>query len=282
MFDIFLPFASGAIQFGWKDIVDIIIVAVIIYALIRITKGTRAFAVLKGLGVIIIAAVVFAIFNFQTVSWILSWLLSASAIVMVILFQQEIRRALEKLGSSKIFGMAFVNTERGEEIVRELTHAVTNLSLHKTGALIVIERKTGLLDIRETGINIEAKVTSQLVENIFYPNTPLHDGAMVITNGRISAAGCFLPLSSKRDISSELGTRHRAALGVSEVSDSYTIVVSEETGVISYAYDGELHRDMDSGTIRELLEDLFMTAQGDGDSSKPQVSKFRRRIGGKK
>ena len=282
MFDIFLPFASGAIQFGWKDIVDIIIVAVIIYALIRITKGTRAFAVLKGLGVIIIAAVVFAIFNFQTVSWILSWLLSASAIVMVILFQQEIRRALEKLGSSKIFGMAFVNTERGEEIVRELTHAVTNLSLHKTGALIVIERKTGLLDIRETGINIEAKVTSQLVENIFYPNTPLHDGAMVITNGRISAAGCFLPLSSKRDIASELGTRHRAALGVSEVSDSYTIVVSEETGVISYAYDGELHRDMDSGTIRELLEDLFMTAQNDENSGKPQVSKFRRRIGGKK
>ena len=282
MFDIFLPFASGAIQFGWKDIVDIIIVAAIIYALIRITKGTRAFAVLKGLGVIIIAAVVFAIFNFQTVSWILSWLLSASAIVMVILFQQEIRRALEKLGSSKIFGMSFASMENGEEIVRELTHAVTNLSLHKTGALIVIERKTGLLDIRETGISLEAKVTSQLVENIFYPNTPLHDGAMVITNGRISAAGCFLPLSSKRDISSALGTRHRAALGVSEVSDSYTIVVSEETGVISYAYDGELHRDMDSGTVRELLEDLFMAAQNESDSGKSQVSKFRRRIGGRK
>ena len=281
MFDIFLPFTSGAIQFGWKDVVDIIIVALIIYSLIRITRGTRAFSVLKGLGVIVIAAVIFAIFNFQTVSWILGWLLSASAVLMVILFQQEIRRALEKLGSSRIFGISFAATEEGEEVVNELTRAVTDLSLHKTGALIVIERKTGLLDIRETGIALDSKVKSQLVENIFYPNTPLHDGAMIITHGRISAAGCFLPLSSKRDVASELGTRHRAALGVSEVSDSYTIVVSEETGVISYAYDGNLHRDLDSTTLRELLEDLFMVSQNN-DNNDAQVSKFRRRIGGKK
>jgi diadenylate cyclase len=281
MLEFFLPFTSGAVQFGWQDVVDILIVAAVIYALMRITKGTRAFQVLKGLGLIIIAAVIFGIFNFQTVSWILSWLVSASAVVMVILFQQEIRRALEKLGSSKFFGVSFAATENGEKIVTELTRAFTNLSMHKTGALVVIERKTGLLDIRETGIRINSEITSELVENIFYPNTPLHDGAMVIKDGRIAAAGCFLPLSNNREISSELGTRHRAALGVSEVSDSYTIVVSEETGTISYTYDGVMTRNIDSVKLRELLENVFMQENGTEEGKQP-VFKFRRRIGGKK
>jgi len=281
MFEFFLPFTSGAVQFGWQDIVDILIVAVILYALIRITRGTRAFQVLKGLGIIIIAAVVFAIFNFTTVSWILSWIVSASAVVMVILFQQEIRRALEKLGSAKIFGMHFTAVQNGEKKIEEFMHTFTNLSMHKTGALVVFERKTGLLDIRETGIQIDAEIKSELIENIFYPNTPLHDGAMVIKEGRIAAAGCFLPLSKNRNVSSELGTRHRAALGVSEVSDSITIVVSEETGMISYTYDGVLHRNIDTGKLKDLLEDIFLSNEGEKSGIFADTDS-RRKIGGKK
>lgn len=258
MLEFFLPFTSGAIQFGWQDIVDIIIVAIIIYAIIRITRGTRAFQVLKGLAIIVIAAVVFSVFNFQTVSWILSMIVSALAIVLVILFQQEIKRGLEKLGSFKVFGMSFKSIENADQVVNETTRAVTDLAMHKTGALIVFECKTGLLDIRETGIAIDAEVKAELLKNIFYPNTPLHDGAVVITNGRIASAGCFLPLSNTRSIDSSLGTRHRAALGISEVSDSYTIVVSEETGTISYTHDGKLVRNLDSSKLHELLEGILL------------------------
>lgn len=280
MAEFFLPFTTGAVQFGWRDVLDILIVAIIIYALIRITKGTRALQVLKGLGMILILAIVFAIFNFQTVSWILNWLVSASAIVLVILFQPEIRRALEKLGSSKIFGMSIGVTQGGEKIIAELMRAITDMAKHKVGALIVFQRKTGLTDIVETGIPIHADITSELVENIFYPNTPLHDGAMIISEGKILAAGCFLPLSSNKEISSELGTRHRAALGVSEVSDSYTIVVSEERGIISCMRDGSIVTDMDSGMLRSTLEDIFLE-QEDVDK-KPLASRFRRKVGGNK
>ena len=280
MAEFFLPFTTGAVQFGWRDVLDILIVAIIIYALIRITKGTRALQVLKGLGMILILAIVFAIFNFQTVSWILNWLVSASAIVLVILFQPEIRRALEKLGSSKIFGMSIGVTRGGEKIIAELMRAITDMAKHKVGALIVFQRKTGLTDIVETGIPIHADITSELVENIFYPNTPLHDGAMIISEGKILAAGCFLPLSSNKEISSELGTRHRAALGVSEVSDSYTIVVSEERGIISCMRDGSIVTDMDSGMLRSTLEDIFL--EQEDDDKKPLAYRFRRKVGGNK
>lgn len=228
MADFFLPFTTGAIQFGWRDVVDIIIVAVIIYSLIRIMSGTRALQVLKGLGIIVVLAIVFSILSLQTVTWMLSWLLNAAAVVLVILFQPEIRRALEKLGGGKFFGVVIAPREDADRIIEELMRAVINMSKRKVGALIVFERKTGLKDIIETGTYINAEITSELVENIFYPNTPLHDGAVIIREGKIIAAGCFLPLSDNKQISSELGTRHRAALGVSEVSDSYTIVVSEE------------------------------------------------------
>jgi len=262
MSEFFLPFTSGAVQFSWMGVVDIIIVAVCVFALIRMTRGTRAFQVLKGLGIIVVAAVVFALFNFQTVSWILSWIVSAIVIVMVILFQQEIRRALEKLGSLKVFGGNIAAAASNAKVADEIVKAVTNMSLHKTGALIVFERKTGLLDIRETGISIDAEVTSELVENIFFPNTPMHDGAMVIKNGRIAAAGCFLPLSSNRDIDSKLGTRHRAALGLSEVSDCYVVVVSEETGIISYTHDRVIVRDLDPAKLRVLLDDVLVVEKG--------------------
>lgn len=279
MADFFLPFTTGAVQFSWRDVVDIIIVAVIIYSLIRITSGTRALQVLKGLGIILAAAFVFSMLDLQTVTWMLSWLVNAAAVVMVILFQPEIRRALEKLGGGKIFGVMNAPREGADRIVEELMRAVINMSKRKVGALIVFERKTGLRDIIETGTYINAEITSELIENIFYPKTPLHDGAMIIKDGKIYAAGCFLPLSDNKQISSELGTRHRAALGVSEVSDSYTIVVSEETGVISYMYDGMLTRYLDIPTLRGILERIFIST--DNSDKRPPVFKFRRKVGEK-
>jgi len=279
MADFFLPFTTGAIQFSWRDIVDIIIVAVIIYSLIRIMSGTRALQVLKGLGIIVILAIVFSILSLQTVTWMLSWLLNAAVVVLVILFQPEIRRALEKLGGGKFFGVIIAPREDADRIVEELMRAIINMSKRKVGALIVFERKTGLKDIIETGTFINAEITSELIENIFYPNTPLHDGAMIIKEGKIIAAGCFLPLSDNKQISSELGKRHRAALGVSEVSDSYTIVVSEETGVISYMFDGMLTRYLDIPTLRDILERIFIKTEN--ADKKPPVFKFRRKVGEK-
>lgn len=284
MADFFLPFTSGAVQFGWRDVIDIIIVAFIIYAIIKIVSGTRAAQVLKGLGIIIVLAIVFSIFNFQTVSWLLGWLVSAGAVVIVILFQPEFRRALEKLGGGKIFGVFGGNSgysEDGEKLVSELMRSITNMSKRKTGALIVFERKTGIKDIIETGTTLNAEITSELVENIFFPNTPLHDGAMIIGQGKIVAAGCFLPLSDNKQISSELGTRHRAALGMSEVSDAYVIVVSEETGVISYMFDGTLTRYLDTVKLRELLEFLLVAPEDSADK-KPPAFKFKRKVGGNK
>lgn len=279
MADFFLPFTTGAVQFSWRDVVDIIIVAVIIYSLIRITSGTRALQVLKGVGIILGAAFAFSVLNLQTVTWMLSWLMNAAAVVLVILFQPEIRRALEKLGGGKFFGVVSAPREGADLIVEELMRAVINMSKRKVGALIVFERKTGLRDIIETGTFINAEITSELIENIFYPNTPLHDGAMIIKDGKVYAAGCFLPLSDNKQISSELGTRHRAALGVSEVSDSYTIVVSEETGVISYMFDGTLTRYLDIPTLRGILERIFIST--DNSDKRPPVFKFRRKVGEK-
>jgi diadenylate cyclase len=279
MADFFLPFTTGAIQFSWRDVVDIIIVAAIIYSLIRIMSGTRALQVLKGLGIILALAIIFSILDLQTVTWMLSWLLNAAAVVLVILFQPEIRRALEKLGGGKFFGVVIAPREDADRIVEELMRAIINMSKRKVGALIVFERKTGLKDIIETGTFINAETTSELIENIFYPNTPLHDGAMIIKEGKIIAAGCFLPLSDNKQISSELGTRHRAALGVSEVSDSYTIVVSEETGVISYMFDGMLTRYLDIPTLRDILERIFIKTEN--ADKKPPVFKFRRKVGEK-
>jgi diadenylate cyclase len=242
-------------------------------------SGTRALQVLKGLGIILALALVFSILDLQTVSWMLSWLLNAAAVVLVILFQPEIRRALEKLGGGKFFGVVIAPREDADRIVEELMRAIINMSKRKVGALIVFERKTGLKDIIETGTFINAEITAELIENIFYPNTPLHDGAVIIKEGKIMAAGCFLPLSDNKQISSELGTRHRAALGVSEVSDSYTIVVSEETGVISYMFDGMLTRYLDIPTLRDILERIFIKTEN--ADKKPPVFKFRRKVGEK-
>lgn len=260
MTDFLEPLKTAFIQFGWRDVFDIIIMAVILYALIKFLSKTRAMRVVIGLGVILLFAWLAELLNLATVTWMFSWILPAGAIFVVILFQPEIRRALEKLGRGKIFGGMRAAVGDGERLVDQFSRAILNMAKHKVGAIIVFERKTGLAEVLESGTTLDADVSAELIENIFYPNTPLHDGAMVIRDGRIAAAGCFLPLSDNKQIASELGTRHRASLGVSEVSDAYVLVVSEERGTISFACDGVLQRHIDAGKLKSILEELYLPA----------------------
>ena len=253
---------SGLSQFRWiADSVDIIIIAVLLYRLIVLTKETRAYQVLKGIGVLFLAAILSDALQLQTVSWMLNSIVASGIIVMVVLFQPELRRAFEHIGRGELFTKNLFNEVHLEEaqIVAELQQAILNLSKRRVGALIVIELKTGLADIVATGTRIEGVISAPLIENIFEPNTPLHDGAVIICDGRIVAAGCFLPLSEEFSVARELGTRHRAALGVSGVSDSVTLIVSGETGVISFARDGKLVRYIDQKALKNLLESIFVT-----------------------
>jgi len=251
---------SGLSQFRIADAVDILIIAFFLYRLIVLTKETRAYQVLKGIGILFLAAIASDALQLQTLSWLLNSVVASGIIVAVVLFQPEIRRALEHIGRGELFYKTLFNDIRQEEaqIVVELQQAILDMAKRRVGALIVIEQKTGLGDIVATGTRIEGLISAPLIENIFEPNTPLHDGAVIIRDGRIIAAACFLPLSEEFSVSRELGTRHRAALGVSSVSDSITLIVSEETGAISFARDGKLVRYIDQKALRNLLESIFV------------------------
>lgn len=216
--------------------------------------------VLKGAGILLIAIILANWFKLTAISWLLNQAILAGSIALVVIFQPELRRALEQIGRGKFFKKhGSVQNIELEEFADELVTAMRNLSGRRVGALILIEERTGLADIIATGTRLEALVSSALIENIFEPNTPLHDGAMIIRGTGIVAAGCFLPLSDNNSISKQLGTRHRAALGISEVSDCHAFVVSEETGVISVAHDGKLTRYLDEEQIREVLDSIYIT-----------------------
>lgn len=247
-------------DFEIVDLIDIVLLAVIIYWLLKLTAKTRAMQVLKGLGIILLATWVTDFLRLVGTTWLLDYVLNAGAIVIVIIFHPEIRRALARIGRGRI-DLAPSQSGNAQENVDNILKAVLNLSKKRVGALIVFERKTGLRDVIESGTRIGGVITSELLENLFFTNSPLHDGAVIIREDMIAAAGCFLPLSDNKQIGQELGTRHRAALGVSEVSDSVTLVVSEETGVISVAQDGTLIRYLDSKAIKDLLEDLYTIKQ---------------------
>ncbi len=272
MEDLFNAIIESFSNFGLLDVVDILLLSVIIYWLLKLTSQTRAMQVLKGLGVILLAAWLTAFLGLVGTPWILNYVLNAGALMLVIIFQPELRRVLARLGRGTI-ELGASQTNNVQENIDRILKAVLNLSKKRVGALIVFERKTGLKDVIESGTRINAEVSTELLENLFFINSPLHDGAVIISDGRIEAAGCFLPLSENKQIGQELGTRHRAALGVSEVSDSVTLIVSEETGVISVAQDGTLVRYLDSKAIRDLLEDLYMVKQ----SGKHRVLRINRK-----
>jgi len=252
------------------NILEIVIISFVVYEILYWVKNTRAWTVLKGLVVICLFALVAAVLHLTTILWILENITGIAVTALLIIFQPELRKALEQLGSQKIISsiLSFDDgkVERGftEKTVNELVRATFEMAKVKTGALMVIERGTSLKEIERTGIEISGLVTSQLLINIFEHNTPLHDGAVVIRGNRVAAATCYLPLSDNMTISKDLGTRHRAAVGVSEVTDSLTIVVSEETGRVSVAEGGALTRIADAESLRKILAQVEKPAEESG------------------
>ena len=239
----------------WLAALDILIVAFIIYRLLVFIKGTRAVQMAVGLGVIVAFFYLARWVGFQTVSWLLTNILPYSVFAIIVIFQHEIRRALAHFGQAPFFaGLSSINRN---EFYDEIILAVTTLASHQTGALIVMERDIGLKSYIESGIALDAALSYDLLVTVFNPSVPLHDGAVIIQNGRIAAAACFLPLTVKPRLSKELGTRHRAAIGVTEETDAVAIIVSEETGAISFAHDGEMERYLDPDTLRLRLRDAF-------------------------
>lgn len=241
-----------------NDAIDIAIVSYIIYRLLKLLRGTRAVQLLQGIGVVIVFWLFSRIFELQTVGWLIEKILSVGAIAIIIIFQPELRRALEQIGRGGFFAKnRQIKDQQASQVVGEIAKTVTYLSKRKIGALIVLERQTGLSDYIETGIYLDANLSSELLRNIFLPNTPLHDGAVIIRNQKIMAAGCYLPLSENPFISKELGTRHRAGIGMSEISDAVIVMVSEETGIISLAIHGKLERGLkEEGVISRLYQEL--------------------------
>ena len=265
------------------DIVQILLIAIFVYYLMVWIKNTRAYTLLKGVLIVSVFLIIAAILRMDTILWICQQLSVVAITGVLVIFQPELRRALEHIGRGNLFSREFFGSiidNGSEDTVREMHQAITDLAKRRVGALIVIEQRTGLGDIINTGTLIEGRISAPLIENIFEPNTPLHDGAMIIRNNEIVAAACILPLVEDIAVARELGTRHRAGLGISSVSDSITIIVSEETGVISMARDGKLVRYIDSKALRNLLESIFIHKER--EFQMPSLSSFRRRKGKQK
>lgn len=261
MVDYLEPLITALSEFSWRDAVDIVVMSFILYAIMKLVSKTRAMRVVLGLAVILLFAWIAEILNLPTLMWLFNWIVQASAVFIVILFQPELRRALERLGRGKIFSPRRNPVSDGQTLVRQFMRACEDMARGHVGAIIVFERQTGLADLVESGTIIDGDVSAELIETIFYPNNPLHDGAMVIREGRIWAAGCFLPLSDNRQIASMYGSRHRASLGVSEVSDAYVLVVSEERGTISFIYDGTLTANITADRLRKILTTMYVPQQ---------------------
>ena len=267
----------------WSDYLDIAVVAFLIYKILPLIKTPSTTRIAKAVVVVLVIAWLTDLWHLYTVAFIMKQFLSVGLLALVILFQPELRRGLEKIGRSKLSGAGLLESSHkiatAEHDADEIVHCMTNLSRRRVGALVVIQNKTGLNDIIATGTMLDAEISSALLENIFEPNTPLHDGAVIMRNGRVVAAACYLPLSENYSISRELGTRHRAAIGISETTDATVLVVSEETGVISVAREGKLTRYFDAKALKKLLMDLFQPAE---DSSKKTLLGMFRAAPGRK
>lgn len=248
-------------NFNPKDVIDILFVAFVLYFLLLLVRGTRAVQLLKGVIIVIVVTLLASLLHLSASSWLLNKIIQIGLFAIPVVFQPELRRALEQLGRGGFWQVSLSSqgTDEDQQTVNEIVKASQVLSKTKTGALIVVERRTGLTEYIETGTSIEGKVSSELFINLFIPNTPLHDGAVIVKNNKIIAAGCFLPLTENRSLDKQLGTRHRAGLGISEQSDGVAIVVSEETGRISVSVDGVLHRNLDEAGLKELLTTLLVT-----------------------
>ena len=253
-------FSSYRTTMDFGDVAEILIIAVLLYYALVWMKTTRAWVLLKGLVVILIFLLLAYFFRMTTILWMAQNVLGFAVTALIVVLQPELRKALEELGKKNIISsvLPFDNNHRvdegfSEKTINEITKACVEMGKVRTGALIVIEQKVSLRDYERTGIDVDGIVTSQLLINIFEHNTPLHDGAVIIQGNRVVSATCYLPLSDNLGLSKELGTRHRAGVGISEITDSLTIIVSEETGKISVAYEGELERNLDADSLRDRM-----------------------------
>src|SRR5437773_890338 len=259
----------------WTGMLDILIVAFFIYQLLVFIKGTRAVQMALGLALVVVFFYFSRWIRLETVSWLLTNMLPYFVFAIIVIFQSEIRRALAHFGNAPFLG-GFSNINRNE-FYDEIMLAVTTLASNQTGALVVIEGNIGLKTYLESGIAIDAALCYDLLVTVFTPSVPLHDGAVIVQNGRIAAAACFLPLTVKPRLSKDLGTRHRAAIGVTEETDAVAIIVSEETGVISFAHDGEMARYLDPDTLRQRLRDAFERKSA-APSPRPIVEPIEHRL----
>lgn len=266
--------------FSISDVVDVAIVAFVVYKILAFIRETRAEQLVKGLLFLVVATFLSDVFNLYTINWLLEGTLTLGVIALIIVFQPELRRGLEYIGRSKILKTQFreMDKDKAKQLTSVLIRTVDNFSINKTGALIIIERETSLTDIAETGTLIDAIITESLLDSIFYPGTALHDGACIIRNDKVLAAGCVLPLTSNRALSRELGTRHRAGIGITEHSDAVAIMVSEETGIISIAIDGKLSRFLDIKTVEKTLLNLYLSQIGD-ETSKTFIGRLFKKRG---
>lgn len=276
MSEIFNNIISGV---GITDVIDIAIVAYVIYKVLGFIRETRALQLVKGLLILVLVTVLSDKFNFYTLNWILRNTMTLGVIALVIVFQPELRRALEYVGRSKFITPQFaqMDKERVKVITAAIIKAVDFFSSNKVGALIIMERETILNDIAETGTKIDAEISTELLGNIFYEGAPLHDGATIVRGDRIYAAGCVLPLTQSKTLSKDLGTRHRAGIGITENSDAIAIIVSEETGIISIAVDGKLSRFLDIKTVEKTLLNIYLSQIHVEKVKVPFMDKFRRR-----
>nr|WP_317935577.1 diadenylate cyclase CdaA [Sporosarcina aquimarina] len=228
-----------------KAILDVLLVWFVVYKLITIIKGTKAVQLLKGIFVILIVRILTELLGLDTLKWMVEQVLTWGFLAIIIIFQPELRRALEQLGRGRLFARTQMQEEEERDrLINAFTKSVSYMAKRRIGALITVEKETGLSEYIETGIAMNSDISSELIINIFIPNTPLHDGAVIVQKNKIAAAACYLPLSESPFISKELGTRHRAALGISEVTDAFTIIVSEETGAVSVTIDGDINRNV--------------------------------------
>ncbi len=249
-------------------VIDIAIVAFLLYKVLMLIKGTRAVQLIRGIVFLLIAVNISDLLGFSTIQWILKQAWSVIFVALAVIFQPELRRALERVGRGQFFTKSPAQLGTGDvmRLIDELTGAMVACSKTKTGALLILEQETGLNDYIETGVVVDAVVSAEMLINTFTPSTPLHDGAAIIRGNRLIAAACFLPLTDNPYISTSLGTRHRAAIGISEVSDAVALIVSEETGIISMAREGKLVRSLDEKQLRGTLEAIYAAV--------PNSSKF--------
>lgn len=265
---------------GLNDIVDILIVSFICYKLIGFIRDTRAQQLVKGMLVLVVTFFLSDILDLYALNWILRGTMSIGIIALVVIFQPELRRGLEYVGRSKIVKAPFgqLDKEKAKALTDEFVKAVDEFSRTKTGALIVLERETALSEFAETGTVVNADISAQLLGNIFYEGAPLHDGAAIIRGDKVFAAGCVLPLTENKNLNKSLGTRHRAGIGITENSDAISLIVSEETGIISMAVNGKLTRFLDTKNVEKTLLNLYLNGEA-VESGKLKLNKLMNKLG---